>query len=79
MSPRAPGFDEIEAGYASALAEDDSEPREPAYVAGADEDDDAPKPGQKDAEMDEFAIAEREYLNEMRSGMSIAEEDGVAI
>lgn len=56
---------------------EDDEPREPVDVSG-EEDEESPRQA-RDAELDEFEIAEREYLNEMRSGMHITEEDGVAI
>ena len=78
MGPRSAGFDEIEAGYAQQAAEDE-EPREPEDhdEDEGDEDEGSAKPA--DADEDEFAIAEREYLNEMRTGIHIAEEDGISI
>lgn len=74
MGPRSAGFDEIEAGFAQQAEEDEA--REPEYH---DQEDEGTPAKVIDAEEDELAIAEREYLNEMRSGMRINEEDGVAI
>lgn len=73
MGPRSAGFDEIEAGFAQA-AEEEAD-REPEFH---DQEDDEETPT-KAVEEDEFAIAEREYLNEMRSGMHITEEDGISV
>jgi hypothetical protein len=79
MSPRSAGFDDIEAGYASTLPHEDEELREPEYAdSEEDEEGGAPK-ATKDAELDEFALAEQEYLNEMRSGMHLTEEDEATI
>lgn len=78
MGPRSAGagFDEIEAGYAQQAEEEET--REPAYDDQDEEEDETPARA-ADAEEDELALAEREYLNEMRTGMHVAEEDGIAI
>lgn len=67
----------MEAGYAHQAAETEDEPREPEDHDEDEEDGTAAKP--TEIEEDEFAVAEREYLNEMRTGMHINEEDGIAV
>lgn len=75
MGPRSAGFDEIEAGYAQQAAEEEAAAQESFDVDDEKEEGGAPAVDEED----EFALAEREYLNEMRSGMHVAEEDGIAI
>lgn len=75
MGPRSAGFEDLEAGFPHPQ---DEEEHEPSYNDEEEEDEDDLKPS-ADADEDELAVAEREYLNEMRTGMHIAEEDGITI
>lgn len=74
MGPRSAGFDEIEAGYAQQAAEEEALELERANEDLDEDEEKAPVD-----EDDELELAAREYLSEMRSGMSIAEEDEISI
>lgn len=75
MGPRSAGFDEIEAGYAQQAA---AEEEELEMERGDHDDEDAKRPVLDD-EVDELEIAAKEYLDEMSSGMGLAEEEEFAI
>ncbi len=57
----------------------EEEEHEPSYDDEDDEDEGDEDLTPRDADEDELAVAEREYLSEMRTGMHIAEEDGIVI
>jgi hypothetical protein len=76
MGPRSAGFDELESGYPAIT--DNDEPREPEFAAEEDEEGEA-NVSASDAEEDELAMAEQDYLREIHSGMLVSEEEDHAI